>query len=98
MAENTLDEETQAGGVDGRRLRARREALGYHEIVTAPKYCGKWLIDENKWWRVKQSYQKQICNNQSGDCKKFTMRYFRYNNGLFLCNECYATHVLDVNT
>ena len=53
--------------VDGRRLGARRLDLGGHELVTAPKYCGKWLVDENKWRRVKQPYQKQICNNQSGN-------------------------------
>ena len=42
--------------------------MGDHELVTARKYCGKWLVDENKWMGVKQPYQKQICNNQSGDC------------------------------
>ena len=75
MVENTLDEETEAGGVHRRRLRARRGNLGDHELVTAPKYCGKRLVDENKWRRVKQSYQKQVCNNRNGDCKKFTRRY-----------------------
>ena len=59
MVENTLDEETEAGGVDGRRLRARKGALGDHELVAAPTYCGKWLVDENKWRRVKQPNQKQ---------------------------------------
>ena len=46
MDENTLDEETEAGGAGGRQL--RRGTLGDHELVTAPKYCGKWLVDENK--------------------------------------------------
>ena len=54
MVDNTLDEETEAGGVDVRRLVARIGTLGDHELVTDPKYCGKWLVDENKWWRVKQ--------------------------------------------
>ena len=63
MVENTFDEDTEAGGVDIRRLIARRGTLGEHELVTAPKYCGKWLVDENKWRRVKQLYQKQIFNN-----------------------------------
>ena len=75
VVENTLDEEIEAGGVDGRQPRAMRGALGDHEIVTAPKYCGKWLVDENKWRGVKHPYQNQICNNQSGDCKKNTRRY-----------------------
>ena len=61
MVENTLDEETEAWGVDVRQLRARRGALRYHKLVTAPKYCGKWLVGENKWWRFKQPHQKQIC-------------------------------------
>ena len=37
------------GGVYGRWMRARRGTLGDHDIVTASKYCGKWLVDENKW-------------------------------------------------
>ena len=70
MVDNTLDEETEAGGVDGIQPKSRRGALGDHELVTAPKCCGKWLVDENKWRRVKQPYQKQICNNRSSDCQK----------------------------
>ena len=35
------------GGVDGRRTRARKGTLGDHGLVTDPKYCGKWLVDEN---------------------------------------------------
>ena len=48
MVENTLDEDTEAGGGDVRLLRERRGALGDHEIATAPKYCGKWIVDDNK--------------------------------------------------
>ena len=98
MVYNTLDEETEAGGVEGRQLKAMRGALGDRELVTAPKYCLKWLVDENKWWRVNQPYHNQIFNNQSGDCKKITRRYCRCAKGLFLCSECYATHVLDADT
>ena len=58
MVENTLDEEIEAGGVDGRNLRSRRETLGDHELVTDPKYFGKWFVDENKWRRVKQPYRR----------------------------------------
>ena len=47
-------------GVYVRRTRSRGRALGDHEIVTAPKYFGKWLVDENKWRRAKQPHQKQI--------------------------------------
>ena len=54
MVEETLYEETEAGGVYGRRLRSRRRTLGDNELVTAPKYCGKWLVDDNKSRRVKQ--------------------------------------------
>ena len=86
------------GGVDGRRLRASRVTLGDHEIVTAPEYCGKWLVDENKWRRVKQPYQKQICNNRIGDLKTFISRYCRCNKELFLCSEFYGTHFLDADT
>ena len=56
MVENTIDEQTEAEGVDGIRMRERRGTLGYHELFTAPKYCRKWFVDENKWWRVKQPY------------------------------------------
>ena len=41
MVDKTLDEETEAGGVDGIRLRERRGGLKYHDLVIAPKYCGK---------------------------------------------------------
>ena len=41
MVENTIYEETEAGGVDVILTIARRETLGDHELVTAPKYCGK---------------------------------------------------------
>ena len=58
VVENTLDGEAEARGVDGIRLRARRGDLGDYELVTARKYCGKGLVDENKWWRFKQPYQK----------------------------------------
>ena len=44
MVENTLDEETESGGVDGRRLREIRWVLGDHEIMTDPKYCGNGLL------------------------------------------------------
>ena len=47
MVENTLDKVTEAWGVEGRRLRARRGAFGDHELVTAPKYYGKLLVDKN---------------------------------------------------
>ena len=67
MVDNTLGEGTEAGGVDGIQLRARRGILGDHEIVITPKYCEKWLVDKNKWRGVKQPYQIQICNNQSSD-------------------------------
>ena len=96
MVENTLDEETEAGWVDVRRLRARRGDLRVHELVTAPKDCGKWLVDYNKLRRVKQPYQKQI-NNQSRYCKLFTRRYLRHNKGIVLCSEFYATRVIDAN-
>ena len=86
------------GDVDERWLIARRGTLSYHDLVTAPKYCGKWLVDENKWRRVKQTYQKQIRNNWSGYCKMFTRRHWRCTKGLLLCAECYATHVLDADT
>ena len=67
MIENTLDKETYVGRVYGRCLRARRGALVDHELMTAPKYFGKWLVGANKWRGVNQPYQKQICKNRSGD-------------------------------
>ena len=62
--ENTLDEETEAGGFDERQMRSRRGALVDHELVTDPRYCGKWLGDKNKGRRFKQPYQKNICINR----------------------------------
>ena len=44
MVENKIDEYTEAGGVDVIRLISRRGALGDHELVTAPKYCGNGLL------------------------------------------------------
>ena len=58
MVEKKLYEEIESKGVDKRQLRVRRGVLVDHELVSAPKYCGKWLVDENKWQRVKQTYQK----------------------------------------
>ena len=71
MVENTLDENKDTGRVYGRLLRSKRGDLGDHELVTAPKYCEKWIVDRHRWWRVKQTYQKQLCNNRNGDCKVF---------------------------
>ena len=59
MAEKKIDEETEAGGVDSRRMRSRMGTLGDHELVTAPKYCGKWLVDENTWRRVNHTYRSR---------------------------------------
>ena len=44
MVENTFDEDTEAGGVDGIRPRLRRGGLGDHELVTAPKYYVNVLL------------------------------------------------------
>ena len=52
------DEETEARGVDVRRLRESKGTLGDHELVTDPKYCAKWPVDEKKWQRVKHTYKK----------------------------------------
>ena len=98
MVENTLDDETGVRGFGVKLLRESRGTLGDHELVTAPKYCGKWLVDDNKWQRVKQTYQKQICNNQSRYCNHFTRRHCRYNNVIFLFDECYETNVIDADT
>ena len=76
MVDITLDEETEAGGVYGRRMRASRGVLGDHELVTAPTYYVKWLVDENEWRRVKQTHQKHIFTNRSRNFKKNTRRYF----------------------
>ena len=48
MVDNKLDEDTEAGGVGGIWTIERMGALVYHELVIAPKYCGKLLVDENK--------------------------------------------------
>ena len=96
--DNTIYEETEAGGVDVIQLRSRRGYLLYHELVTAPKYCGEWLVDENKWHRVKHPYHKQICTNRSRDFKIIIRWYCRCTKRLFLCFEFYATRVLDADT
>ena len=36
------------GGVDGRHLAVRREALEDYELVISPTYYGKRLVGENK--------------------------------------------------
>ena len=98
MVENTIYEDTEAGGVYGRLLRARRGTMGDYEIVTAPKYGVKWIVDENKCWRVNQPYKNQICKIISDDCKKITRRHLRCTKGLLRCAECYVTHGIDVYT
>ena len=55
IVDNTLDEETETGDINGIRLKERMGTLGDHELVIAPKYCGKWLVDKKKWWRVSQA-------------------------------------------
>ena len=40
MVENTVDEDTEAGGVNVRLMRARRGTMGDHDLVTAPTYFG----------------------------------------------------------
>ena len=47
MVDNTLDEETEAGWVYERCLRASTGVLGDHDLVTVQKYCVKWLVDES---------------------------------------------------
>ena len=44
MVEKTLDEEKVAVGVNRRQLITRRGTLGYHDLVTSPKYCGNGTI------------------------------------------------------
>ena len=44
MVENILDEDTEAEGVDGIRLKSTMGNLGDHEIVKAPKYYGNVLL------------------------------------------------------
>ena len=44
MVDNTLDEDTEDVGVDGRWMRAKRGALGDHDLVKAPKYCGNGFL------------------------------------------------------
>ena len=56
MVDKKIGEDTDDGGVDGIKLIGRRGTLGDHAILTASKYCGKWLVDENKWRRSKQPY------------------------------------------
>ena len=45
MVENTLDEDTEAGGGWWKIYEIKEGALGDYEFVIAPKYCGKWLVD-----------------------------------------------------
>ena len=66
-----------------------------HDILRLPKYHGKWLAEENKWWRVKQIYQKHCCTNPISGYKNLTSNYCKCTKGLFLCYEFYVTHVLD---
>ena len=98
MVENTLDEEIEAGGVYERIMRARRGGLRDHDLVTSTKYCEKWLVEENKWQGVNRPYKKQICNNQSDDFNVFIRRSCRITEVIFLCSECYSTHVIDADT
>ena len=44
MVDNTLDEETEAGGFDERCLIACRSTLGYHKLVKAQKCSGNGLL------------------------------------------------------
>ena len=53
MVEKCFYEETEAGGGLWKTAESRRGAFGDYELMTAPQYFGKWLVDENKWRRVK---------------------------------------------
>ena len=67
MADNTLDENEEASRVKGRRIISRTGTSRGRELVTATRHCRKRLEEEKKWRRVKQTYQKQLCANPSGD-------------------------------
>ena len=57
MVEKTLDGYIESGGFGGRRMISSRGTLGGHELMKAPKYCGKWLVDKkNGGGSVKQPY------------------------------------------
>ena len=75
MVENTLYEQERDSKDYGIRIREKRGSSGDHELMTAPKYCVKWLVEENKWRRVKQTHQKKLCANSTSDCKNITRRY-----------------------
>ena len=72
--------------------------LGRPQACDSSKILWKWLVDENKWQRVKKPYHKNICNNISGYCKNVIRSYCKCTEGIFLCSECYTTHVIDGDT
>ena len=51
-----MKRQRRRGGVDGKHIKIRTGTLGYHELVIDPKYCVKWLVDDNRWQIVKQPY------------------------------------------
>ena len=41
----------------------KRGTMGDHDLMTYPRYGGKWRVDEKKWWKTKKPYQKHKCDN-----------------------------------
>ena len=82
--EHTLWRDRSWGGF-GRRLRSRKGALGDHELVTAPKYCVKLLVDDNKWEEVQAALPKADMQQLKRKMHFFTKRYCRCTKRLLLC-------------
>ena len=96
MVENILYEQTESGGVDGRRLRSRRGVLGDYEPVTDPKYCENGLLMRINGGGSLSPTRSRYATTEAAITKKSS--YCICNKVIFLCAEFYATNVLDADT
>ena len=72
-----------------------RKRMDVHELLTAPQFCGAWIPKQNLWRQVKQRYQQNRCAFHGKRCTAQVRTYCRCTVGMFLCKECYATHVAE---
>ena len=74
MVENTLDEETEYGRVDGR-----------HELVTAQNIVENGLMMRINVGESISPTRSRYATTEAAIAKKIQGRYFKFNKVLFIC-------------
>ena len=79
---------TGTEGGSGVGLRSR---IDPHKLITKPPFTGKWVSNTRQWHKVKGKYQQSRCTKFS----KQTCTYCKCCKWIFLCDNCFAVHVLE---